>query len=54
MRREYQITIDFEMGDYDAQQDRDQMTDVVRRIVESYGGEEVHIRFVEGSEAMEP
>jgi hypothetical protein len=52
MNREYQMTIDFQMGDYDAEQARDTMVDMVRRIMESFADGPVSVRFETGAEVQ--
>jgi hypothetical protein len=55
MNREYQMTIDFVMGDYDAEQARDTMVDMVRRVMESFADGPVSVRFETGAEVeVEP
>ena len=54
MNREYQMTIDFVMGDYDAEQARDTMVDMVRRIMETFAEGQVSVRFETGAEVPAP
>lgn len=55
MLREYQVTIDFVMDDYDASQDGYSICDFLRRITASYTEKEntVTVRLVPGAEVQQ-
>lgn len=50
MKREYQITIDFEMDDYDCEQERDIMLSMLRRLMDSFTEYSVGINIQTGAE----